>query len=205
MPQSPSDATDTLVTSDKRGATHSPGPNPGLQLIVSNAELEEKVREFRHWLRHQFAQQDVTLIPVLKGGNIFFSDVFRNSGPAFSSLSWAHVTARSGGAAKRLEDVYVDAQYLKREDIDNRHCIVLDDVFDSGYTAEAVLNAIQALGSPASLSFFTVVEKDRPRTCLFRPTQSLFLIDNVWVCGYGLDGGSEQNRQLRMICQVKRG
>ncbi len=204
MPETTFGSNHSLCTIDKRGAKPVPGPLAGLELLVAAAELEDQLLAFRHWLRHNFAQRNVTMIPIMKGGNVFFGDVFLNPRAEFASLTWSYVTAQSGGAAKRVEDVKVDTQYLKHSDVENRHCIVLDDVFDSGFTAEAVMAAIVAKGTPASLSFFTVVEKHRPRTCAVRPTKSLFLIDDVWVCGYGLDGGNEHYRHLRVICKVQK-
>lgn len=79
----------------------------------------------------------------------------------------------------------------------DKQVLILDDVFDSGLTLDAVSNELKQAGARRILCA-VAIEKDIPRTVSFRPDFSLFRLGNGFLVGYGMDC-AEEYRNLPFI------
>jgi hypoxanthine phosphoribosyltransferase len=97
--------------------------------------------------------------------------------------------------------VYGD--WIKEDHIRDRHCLVVDDIFDQGNTAFEVCRWLERF-EPASIELCCLLSKQKERAVTLRPKYCLFEIDDCWVVGYGLDGDHGKYRHLRYIAELPR-
>ena len=87
-------------------------------------------------------------------------------------------------------------------DIHNRHVILIEDIVNTGFTMDFVLEHLRARG-PASLSVCALLDKAERRIVPVDLRYVGFQIPNEYVVGYGLDH-RELYRNLPFICVLKR-
>jgi len=93
------------------------------------------------------------------------------------------------GAVRLLMDV--------REDIEDRHVLIVEDILDTGHTLDYLISLLRAR-NPASLKTCVLVRKSERVEIDVHIDYLGFEIPDVWVVGYGLDF-AEQNRTLPYI------
>lgn len=86
-------------------------------------------------------------------------------------------------------------------DVRDKQVLILDDVFDSGLTLNAVSEELKQAGARRILCAIAI-EKDIPRTIAFRPDFSLFRLGDGFLVGYGMDC-DEEYRNLPFIGLVE--
>ena len=64
--------------------------------------------------------------------------------------------------------------------------LIVDDIFDSGFTLSAVHEKLLQ-NKPRTLKSMVLLSKNLSRTPSYKPDYSLFDIENRFVVGYGLD------------------
>lgn len=84
-----------------------------------------------------------------------------------------------------------------REDIDNKHVLIVEDIVDTGHTLHYLLSLLKAR-SPASLRTCALVRKSERAQIDVSIDYLGFDVPDVWVVGYGLDY-AEQYRTLPYI------
>ena len=71
-------------------------------------------------------------------------------------------------------------------DITNHHVIIIDDIFDTGYTLDSVFKIVLDL-NPKSVKSCVLVSKQKERDIKTAPDYIGFTILDEFVVGYGLD------------------
>lgn len=161
--------------------------------LISNAEISERVREMAAGLNADYADKNPLLIGVLNGSFIFLSDLFKlleiDCEVTFMRVS-SYDSLRSTGIVTEIIGL--------KEEIKNRHVIIVEDIVDTGRTLSNV-NAQLLKQHPASLAVVTLLNK--PDAMLEPLTLDYvgFKIKNEFVVGYGLDYDG-LGRNLEDIC-----
>ena len=75
---------------------------------------------------------------------------------------------------------------LDRLNIHNRDVLIVDDIFDSGHTMNALIDALKQK-QPRSIKSLVLLSKNVPHISDYRPEYVMFDIENLFVVGYGLD------------------
>ena len=71
-------------------------------------------------------------------------------------------------------------------DVKGKNCIIVDDIVDTGYTMEFIIEHVKKLGA-ASVKSCVLLDKPSRRKVDLKPDYSCFEIDDVFVVGFGLD------------------
>ena len=168
------------------------------EILLTEQQIQDKVKELAAQLSKEYAGKDPVFIGVLKGVVIFFADMVRNIDiPCeidFMSIS-SYSGTNSTGRTEIRKDVSVD--------IMNRHVVILEDIYDTGnsltFTVNHLLNK-----QPASLKVCTFLDKPERRKpgITLVPEYVGYTIPNEFVVGYGLDY-NEHYRNLPYIGIVK--
>jgi hypoxanthine phosphoribosyltransferase len=164
-----------------------------LDVLIPEESIQARVRELGQEIRSALGDVPITCICVLKGSFIFMADLVRAIGGEvrceFLGVSSYHGGTRSSGVVKITQDL--------RAPIEGRHCVVVEDIIDSGLTLNYLLQMLK-MRSPASLQTVALLDKPTHRevdvTCDFVG----FQIPDEFVVGYGLDLG-EYYRNLPYI------
>lgn len=155
---------------------------PTIQTLVSTAALSARVRELGEAITAAYQGKDLVLVGVLKGAFVFLADLARAVDLPlkvdFLSVSSYGAGTRSSGEVRLLEDLSAP--------IEGKHVILVEDIVDTGLTARYLLENLQTR-KPASLALCSLLEKPARSVVPVRIDYRGFVIDDVFVVGYGLD------------------
>jgi len=167
-------------------------------VLLSEAQIQQKVRELAAELTKEYADKNPVFIGVLKGVVIFFADMVRSMQfPCeidFMCISSYGGTTTTGNVVVK-KDVSVDLK--------GRHVVILEDIYDTGNSLSFVYQYLLSK-EPASLKICTLLDKPERRKSgiTLQPEYVGFTIPNEFVVGYGLDF-NEQYRNLPYIGILK--
>ncbi len=166
------------------------------EVLVSEADLQAKVRELGARITHDYAGKDLVLISVLKGGFIFLADLCRAITLPLTidvmAVSSYGPGARPLGVVKILKDL--------DESITGREILVVEDVIDTGLTLSYLLRNLQPR-APASLNVCVLLDKRARRIADLPIAYRGFEIPDKFVVGYGLDF-AQQYRNLPFVATL---
>lgn len=153
------------------------------EIVVSADKLQDRIAELGQKINQDYRDQEVLLVCILRGGVMFLTDLMRHlTIPVqldFMAVSSYAIGARqSSGQARITLDLNTD--------IADRNVLLIEDIVDSGYTLEAVLNLLQTR-HPKSLKTCVLLDKAERREVVVPIDYCGFVIPDKFVFGYGLD------------------
>ncbi len=158
--------------------------HPHLRVLISEEEIRRRTIELGREIRAHYGDVAITCIGVMKGSFIFMADLVRAIGGEirceFLSVSSYHGGTRSTGVVRITEDL--------RHPIEGQHCLIIEDIIDTGLTMDYLLRMLQ-VRRPRSLEICSLLDKPAHREVPCSPDFVGFTIPDEFVVGYGLDLG----------------
>lgn len=168
-----------------------------LKTLISEAELQKRIKAMGAALSDRFKGQDVVAVCVLKGSFIFFADLVREIETdlkcEFVCLSSYGHRMTSSGEVKVTMDISTP--------LENKHVMLVEDIVDTGLTMD-YLHKLVELRNPKSVTTVTLLHKPDAKKVDCQLDLVGFKIPNDFVVGYGLDYQNKY-RQLPYIAQVE--
>ena len=153
-----------------------------LKVLMSEEQLQKRVREMGDELYDRFHNKDPIFVGVLKGCFIFMADLVRaaqiKSEIEFIGVSSYNNGTKSSGVVQITRDL--------QKDITGRHIIVVEDILDSGNTLYFLKNYLTTKGA-ASITIVTLLDKPARREKAVEADLAGFVVPDEFVVGYGLD------------------
>ena len=167
-------------------------------VLLTEEQIQEKVRELAARLSREYAGKDPVFIGVLKGVVMFFGDMMKYMEIPCQMDFMGVSSYGSGTTAGKLQ-----LRYDVTADLKGRHVVILEDIFDTGSSLQFVCEHLQKK-NPASLKICTLLDKPERRRAgiTVRADYTGFVIPNAFVVGYGLDY-DEHYRNLPYIGILK--
>lgn len=166
-------------------------------VLFATEQIGTRVTELGARISADYAGKDLLLVCILRGGVVFLADLMRQiTIPCtldFMSVASYGVGARESNRAPRI---LLDL----REDIAGRHVLLVEDIVDSGYTFDHLLQLLRTR-EPASLKVCALLSKPARREIDVPIDYLGFEIPDEYVCGYGIDA-DERYRNLPYIAAV---
>lgn len=153
-----------------------------LELLISPEEIAEKIRQTAETLNAEYAGEPLTVVLVMKGAICVGADLLRQL-PATTQLEYIKASSYGQNGTQRGELKIIG---LDRLNLEGKHLLVVDDIFDSGATMENIVAQLQEK-QPKSLKTLVLLMKNVPHATDYRPDYVLFDIEDRFVVGYGLD------------------
>lgn len=166
---------------------------PTIRPLFSQAQIAGRVAELGEQIRRDHGDAPITFIGVLKGSFMFLSDLVR-AVPGDATIEFLGVASYHGGT--HSSGVVQITQDL-RTSIEDRHCVLVEDIVDTGLTIDYLMRMLEVRG-PRSLKVASLLDKPDNREVDVRVDYAGFTIPNEFVVGYGLDLG-ELYRNLPFI------
>jgi hypoxanthine phosphoribosyltransferase len=161
--------------------------------LVSEEDLQRRVRELGAEISRDYEGRDLFLIGVLKGAVFFLSDLMRAIDVPcevdFMAVASYGSSTDSSGVVRILKDL--DAS------IEGREVLIVEDIVDSGLTLSYLLRTLRAR-EPKSVEVCSLLTKPDRRKVDLPIKYTGFEIPNRFVIGYGLDH-AERYRNLPHI------
>ncbi len=153
-----------------------------MKVLLSAAELAAGVGRLSAAVRDEVGRRPLTVVGVLTGSIVLVSDLIRRlEGPVRVSMVWASSyrgTATSpGGLDLRLDLL---------PDLTGQEVLLVDDIFDSGRTLEALVGELCRRGAARVRSLVLLRKAGRAEVAI-QPDFVGFDIPDAFVVGYGLD------------------
>lgn len=170
--------------------------NLDLAPYLTEEQIKKKVQEIGKKLTDQFKNKKMTVICVLKGSFMFYSDLIRAI-DADMKCEFFGVASYAGAISSGEVKVTLDIT----SPVQGQHIILVEDIVDTGITMSYLQKSIESR-NPASLTTVALLEKPDALKVPCKLDHVGFQISNEFVVGYGLDYQGYY-RNLPYIAQVQ--
>jgi hypoxanthine phosphoribosyltransferase len=166
--------------------------------LISGDQIQRRVGELARQINEEFGHLDLLyLIIVLRGGCFFGIDLAKQLKMPVR-LDYIRVTTYSGtestGIVSLVSDIHTD--------IRGKHVLVLDDIVDTGFTMSWILRFLE-LKQPSVVKVAALLDKPSRREFEVPIDYLGFIVPNVFVAGYGLDGLDDTMANIPRIIAVE--
>lgn len=168
------------------------------KILLSEQQIQARIQELGEVLTKEYADKNPVIVGVLKGVVVFYADMIRHiQVPCQLDFMWLSSYAGTDSTGKMLVRQDVSA------DIEGRHVLILEDIFDTGNSLEFTVNHLKKQ-NPASIKICTLLDKPERRRAgvTLKADYVGFTIPNAFVVGYGLDY-NEKYRNLPYVGILK--
>ena len=154
------------------------------KILLSEEEIENRCVELAHQIEEDYKESGETPIVVglLKGSVPFMAELIKRfEFPCeidFMSVS-SYDGTESIGDVRILKDMDLSCR--------NRSILVVEDIIDTGHTAQFLTNFIKNNFKTKSMKFISLLDKRCKRVVDINPDMYGFTIDDKFLVGYGLD------------------
>ncbi|OGW38220.1 MAG: hypoxanthine phosphoribosyltransferase [Nitrospirae bacterium GWC2_56_14] len=150
--------------------------------LFTSEEIQRKIQELGSRISKDYADKDLLVVGVLKGAIFFMSDLLRSLRISVR-MDFMHCTS-SSSKGKGVNPVQMLCDI--KEDIKDKHVLLVEDIVDSGVTLQYLKQMLIDRG-PASLKVCVLLDKSERRKVEIEADYAGFRIPNKYVVGYGLD------------------
>ena len=171
----------------------------GLPVLLRREEIGAEVTRLGREISEDYRGNELVIVATLRGSFVFVADLVRQlSFPVvvdFIQVASYGTDTHSSGEIRLQSETNIS--------VDGRHVLVLDEIADSGVTADYLKRYLRHRGS-ASVRTGCLLDKPSRRRVELFPDYVGFTIANHFVVGYGMDHG-ERYRHLPDICVLPDG
>ncbi len=165
------------------------------QILIPPARLKARVRALGRRITRDYAERDLHLITILRGGLFFLTDLARAIDRPLSldCLGISSYAGQTQGTVRITKDL--------DDSIQGRDVLIVEDIIDTGLTL-AYIRRYLLSREPASLRICTLLDRPYRRIVDIAVDYVGFEIPDAFVVGYGLDWRGRY-RNLAYIATLK--
>lgn len=153
--------------------------------LISSQQIARRVHRLGKQISKTYAgiETPLVMVVILKGATVFAADLLRSlTIPAELEF----VRAASYGAGTSSQGQPLKLAGMVHGTLVDRHVLLVEDIVDSGRTADAVTRRVGKL-KPASLRLAALLDRPARREVPVELHFTGFVIPDRFVIGYGLD------------------
>ncbi len=154
------------------------------RVLISEEEIKAAVKAVGKKISDSFDGKPILLVSILNGAFVFMADLCREITVPCEVAFMCAKSYYNGTDSSGIVNITMDLE----QDISGYHVIIVEDIVDTGRTLNDVVNLLKSR-NPLSLRVVTLLDKPSRRLVDFEPDESLFVIEDLFVIGYGLDCG----------------
>jgi hypoxanthine phosphoribosyltransferase len=151
-------------------------------ILFSAEQIQRRINELAREIEADYKEKNPVFIGILNGAVMFATDLVRQFRSqcelTFIRVASYHGSTTSSGNVNSLIGL--------KEDLKNRHVLIVEDIVDSGNTAMHLISEIKK-HEPASLKFATALFKPDTMKYDYKPDYIGFETGPDFIIGYGLD------------------
>ena len=152
------------------------------KILIPEVKLKARISELANEINHDYQGKEVTMVCVLNGSFIFFTEIIRQ----LEFPMTCEFLAVSSYGNKMVSSGEVKVTLDINEPLENRHVIVVEDLIESGLTLSYIMNLIKTR-KPASLKSCSLLMKMEALKTAIEPDYLGFQIGKECVVGFGMD------------------
>lgn len=181
------------------------------QVVLTKGMVSDRVEKIAQDVVRDYSGKNVTLLVVMKGAITFagiLTDKIReilnnHSADSYNmSIFVEYINAKSYVDSKSTGEVKIAIDEKVAKKIQGRNLLVVEDVFDSGRTLNALNDHLLTL-QPESLKYAIMVQKMNPLNLKYNLNIDYigFLVPDFYIIGYGFDY-NDNFRYLNHVCTI---
>ena len=163
-----------------------------MKLLISEEDIKKRVKVLADQITKDYKDKSPIFVGILNGCYVFMADLLRevkiDTEVDFVKIR-SYESDSSTGTIKFRKDISAD--------INNRHIIIVEDIIDSGFTINFLVNRLKGSG-PKSVAVASILFKKEIAKIDFEVDYVGFEIPPEFVVGYGLDY-DEKYRNLKDV------
>ena len=166
-------------------------PNPALRPVIPAEQIQKRVRELGRQISDDYRGETVVALGILENAFMFMSDLVRAMDvPVVCTFIKPRYKETQQGDAPLLEIVF--SHELK---IEGKHVLLIEGLVHSGVTTEFLMSDLRGRGAK-SVKVVTLLDRQAARRVQLQPDYFGFLVDDAFLCGYGLGSPEQTGRNL---------
>ena len=162
-----------------------------LRQVISADQIQKRVRELGRQISDDYRGQTVTALGILENSFIFMSDLVR----ALDVPVICTFIKPRYKQVKQGESPLLEIQFSHELAIQDKHVLLVEGLVHSGVTTEYLMNDLRARGA-GSVKLATLLDRQAARRVPLQPDYFGFLVDDAFLCGYGLGSPEQTGRNL---------
>lgn len=167
------------------------------ETLINEKTLKRRIKELGKQISRDYANDELLLICILRGGIVFMVDLMRHI-TVPHAVDCMALTSYGVGARESSGNIRMSLDL--QTNIENKNVLLVEDIVDSGHTLTHVLEMLRTR-HPKSLKVCALLDKEERREIPVPIDYRGFSIPNKFVFGYGLDL-DEYYRNLPFIAVV---
>ncbi len=182
-----------LQSHDDGGATSAMNvsPNAGLRQVISSDQIQKRVRELGRQISDDYRGQTVIALGILENSFLFMADLVR----AIDVPVICSFIKPSYKQTKQGESPLLEILFSHELAIAGKHVLLVEGLVHSGVTSEFLMSDLRGRGA-ASVKLATLLDRQSARRVPLQPDYFGFLVDDAFLCGYGLGSPEQTGRNL---------
>jgi len=159
---------------------------------IRREEIKVAIEKIAARINNELAGENPLFICVLNGAFVFAADLLREI-TIESEITFMRMKSYSGTQSTGVVKIIHGLD----EDIKDRTVIVVEDIIDTGFTMQRIINQLKER-EPKQVKIATLLFKPKALKCDVHVDYAALEIPNDFIVGYGLDY-DEQGRNLKDI------
>ncbi len=166
-------------------------PNARLRQVISADQIQKRVRELGRQISDDYRGQTVVALGILENSFLFMADLVRALDvPVICTF------IKPNYKQKKPEDGALLEIFFSHElAIAGKHVLLVEGLVHSGVTSEFLMSDLRGRGA-ASVKLATLLDRQSARRVPLQPDYFGFLVDDAFLCGYGLGSPEQTGRNL---------
>jgi len=167
--------------------------------VIAASDIQKRVAELGAEISAHYKDQPLVCVCVLKGAFLFFSDLVRriNLGTGGLEIDFVRLSSYGNATSRSRQAVFTKDLEV---DVAGKHVLVVDDIVDTGRSAEFLLHVLEKRGA-ASLKICAFIDKHERREAGVKVDFAGFPIQKGFIVGYGMDY-AEKYRELDAVYEL---
>jgi hypoxanthine phosphoribosyltransferase len=167
-------------------------PTESLRQVIAADQIQKRVKELARHISDDYQGQTIQALAVLENAFMFMADLVRAlEVPVVCQFIKPKYTRPAGDHSADMMEIF----FSHEPDIRGQHILLVEGLVHSGVTSEFLMNDLRARGA-ASVKLVTLLDRQSARRVALQPDYFGFLVDDVFLVGYGLGAVEQTNRNL---------
>jgi hypoxanthine phosphoribosyltransferase len=166
-------------------------PNPKLRQVIAADQILKRVRELGRQISDDYRGQTVIALGILENSFMFMTDLVR---AVEVPLVCTFIKPRYK-QTRQGEAPIIEIFFSHELDITGKNVLLVEGLVHSGVTTEFLMSDLRARGA-SSVKLVTLLDRQSARRVPLQPDYFGFLVDDAYLCGYGLGSPEQTERNL---------
>lgn len=154
-----------------------------IKVLFTEEDIQTRIKELAKELNKEYAGQELYAICVLKGSVMFMVDFLKHI-TVPTRMEFIRLSSYGSNYTSTGEIHAVD---LSLPDLNGKNVIIIEDIVDTGHTAQFLTTYLKHHFKMKSYKFISLLDKKCRREVNIEPDMYGFEIDDKFLVGYGLD------------------